>query len=528
MQPRLIAVYVLFAISGFCGLIYESIWAQYLKLFLGHAALAQSVVLVVFIGGMALGAWLCGRYAERIRHPLIAYAGAEFIVGLFAIKFHALFVLATGWGYDWLLPATCNETGFCASSWLLAAVLVLPQSILLGTTFPLMTAGVLRAFPEQPGRKIAFLYFLNSLGAAVGVLVSIFVLVPALGLPGTSLSAGLVNISLAIVVYFLYQKTMRTHSTPRTVETIPDDQPALHTWLLAVAALTGLSSFMYEIVWIRMISMVLGASIHAFELMLASFILGLALGGLWIRRRIDALASPIATLATVQISMGVLALVTLPLFNRSFDMMAWLIGALRREASSYILYNLASSTISLLIMLPATIAAGMTLPLITFALLRTRVGERSIGHTYAANTMGSIIGVLLAVHLGLPMIGAKGTLVAAAGIDILLGVALIAYPLRRAPRSWWRPALAAVGICTLVAIPLATQLDPLKLASSVFRTGNAKLPEGVHISYYRDGKTATVIVAESPQGMMVISTNGKADAGVSYPRHYRPLAMSTR
>src|ERR1700741_110031 len=99
------ALYVLFTASGFAGLIYESIWTQYLKLFLGHAAYAQSLVLAVFMGGMAAGAAWCARFSPRIASPLRAYALAEAGVGLLALAFHPLFVLLTGWSHDSLLPA---------------------------------------------------------------------------------------------------------------------------------------------------------------------------------------------------------------------------------------------------------------------------------------------------------------------------------------------------------------------------------------------------------------------------------------
>ena len=105
-------LYALFAVSGFCGLIYESIWAKYVKLFLGHAAYAQTVVLVVFIGGMAIGAALCGRFAQRIRHPLIAYAVAEF--GASASRRSdstRTCVAATDWAYSVLLPSACDASG---------------------------------------------------------------------------------------------------------------------------------------------------------------------------------------------------------------------------------------------------------------------------------------------------------------------------------------------------------------------------------------------------------------------------------
>src|SRR5437773_6427324 len=99
------ALYVLFTASGFAGLIYESIWTQYLKLFLGHAAYAQSLVLAVFMGGMAAGAALCARRSARIANPLLVYALAEGLIGLLALVFHPLFVALTGWSHDSLLPA---------------------------------------------------------------------------------------------------------------------------------------------------------------------------------------------------------------------------------------------------------------------------------------------------------------------------------------------------------------------------------------------------------------------------------------
>src|SRR2546421_12271089 len=97
--------YLLFTVSGFAGLIYESIWTHYLKLFLGHAAYAQSLVLAVFMGGLAAGAALCARISDRLRSPLLAYAAIEALVGAFALIFHEVFVLLTDWSYATLLPA---------------------------------------------------------------------------------------------------------------------------------------------------------------------------------------------------------------------------------------------------------------------------------------------------------------------------------------------------------------------------------------------------------------------------------------
>src|ERR1700741_4511485 len=97
------ALYVVFIVSGFAGLIYESIWTHYLKLYLGHAAYAQSLVLVVFMGGMAAGAWLCARLSERLERPLRAYAAIEAAIGLLAFAFHGIFGGVPGWWVGTLL-----------------------------------------------------------------------------------------------------------------------------------------------------------------------------------------------------------------------------------------------------------------------------------------------------------------------------------------------------------------------------------------------------------------------------------------
>jgi len=200
-------------------------------------------------------------------------------------------------------------------------------------------------------------------------------------------------------------------------------------WMLAVAGITGAASFIYEIAWIRMLSLVLGSSTHAFELMLSAFILGLALGGLWIKRRIELIEDPMRSLGYIQVVMGLLALGTLPLYSMSFDLMHAALTALSRTESAYQGFNLISHFICLLVMLPATFCAGMTLPLITFILIKRGHGEKSIGAVYSANTIGGIAGVLLAVNVLMPLVGTKGLLGVGALLDLALGIVLLQHAL---------------------------------------------------------------------------------------------------
>ncbi len=505
-------LYLLFTVSGFTGLIYESLWTHYLKLFLGHAAYAQALVLAIFMGGLAIGSWVCSRYSGGWKNLLLGYAVTEGAVGLFAIAFHGMFTHAVGFSYATVLPGLGAPLAANVFKWALSALLILPQTVLLGMTFPLMVSAFLRAFPQTPGRSIALLYFTNSIGAAVGVLVSGFVLVAWLGLPGTMRLAGSVNLLLAVVVWRLARPAAPVAPPALTVVAGP---ARWYRRLLFVSAATGAASFVYEIAWIRMLSLVMGSSTHAFEVMLSAFIFGLAFGGLWVQRRIDALPDPRRTLAIVQVAMGLLALGTLPFYEQSFGVMRWLIASLPKTDGGYVLFNLSSNAIALAVMLPATFCAGMTLPLITTSMLKDGSGERSVGAVYAVNTVGAIAGVFFAIHVGMPLLGLKGLLIAGASLDLSIGV-LLAWSLwAAAPQRRRATALTALAVGGVLAAGLLVRIDPYLMASGVYRTGSLIDPGTHSLLFHRDGKTATISVDEHGRRQRSVRTNGKIDSTVN-------------
>ena len=501
----------IFALSGAAGLMYESVWSHYLKLILGHAAYAQTLVLAIFMGGMALGAWLTSRLASRLTRPLLAYALVEGIIGVIALVFHPAFEFSSALLLDQVLPAL--EPGWSATlaKLLFATGLILPQSLLLGATFPLLTGGIIRTRPQEAGAMVALLYFANSIGAVAGVLFAGFWLIPMIGLPGTSLTAGLINVVLALVVYALAKDT----ATPAPAASGPEtnSQGAL-AWVLWAAGITGAASFCYEIAWIRMLSMVLGSSTHSFELMLAAFILGIALGGLWIKRRIDRIENPKRFLGLVQLAMGVLAVLTLPFYNWTFDLMASAMAGIAKTETGYTYFALLSHGVALLVMLPATFCAGMTLPLLTLILMRGQQGEKGIGQVYAANTLGSILGVLAAVHLVLPTVGLKGLLLFGTALDGALGAYLIAAG--AAALAWrGRHAWSAAFLALWLACLATAELDPRRMGSGVYRYGKSTLDNSVDVLRWLDGKTASIGLVRNPDGLVVISTNGKPDAAIN-------------
>ena len=514
---------LIFVLSGFSGLIYQSIWTQYLGLFLGHSSYAQSLVLILFRGGMALGAWLVSRWSSSVRRPLLAYALIEVLIGLLGLFFDGIYQGITGWAYDQLLPML-PAGQLQGARWLLAAVMVLPQCILLGATFPLMSAGYIRLRAHAEGRVLAGLYFSNSLGAAIGALASTYLLLPAIGMPGTVFTAGLINILVAVMVYPLGKGEGEHEGAAATAAIAPEINPnstgTRPMLVLLVAGLTGAASFVYEITWIRMLSLALGTTIHSFELMLSAFILGIALGGLWLKNRADKLVSPLATAGWIQVWMGIAALGSMFVYANAFEWVGWMMKVVVHSAEGYGLFNVASAGVALLVMFPAAFFAGMTLPLLTLALLRQGHGEKAIGQAYAFNTVGAIVGVLAAVHVLMPLLGLKYALLSAAVVDIALGLVLLA---RYSPAlgNSRVPALvpaAAISAAAVVASSLLVTFDPAVLNSSVYRSGSSSLGNAARMVFYKDGKTATVAVFEhGPKGSEVsmIATNGKVDAGLA-------------
>lgn len=521
----------LFALSGLSGLIYQSVWSHYLGLTLGHAAYAQTLVLAIFMGGMAVGAWLASRKSSRWKNPIAAYAIIEGIIGILGICFHSIFVSYSGISQDSILPELSQSTAHLYQ-WLTAAMLIFPQCLLLGMTFPLLSAGFIRSNQQQDGQALGGLYFSNSLGAAIGALLATFLLLPEIGMPGAMSVAGVINIAVAIGAWLISRKQNNAEPAKKIVSSVLEPAKPVGEFSAAnfsilicfAAGITGASSFAYEIVWVRLLNQALGTTLHSFELMLAAFILGLAFGGLWISRNSDRIGDAIRYAGLAQVGMGIAALLSALAFANSFVWVGWLTNTLTHDSQGYNLYILGSAAIALLVMFPAAFFAGMTLPLFTMALLRTGHGESSIGRIYAANTAGAIIGVLLTVHVLVPAIGLNLTLVLAAAADLALGLFLLRFvwagPSGRLP--------AYCGIAGLAALVIAIQFgkpDPIAQVSGVFRTGKMLDRDAVNVAYLHDGKTSTVSVIHGVNtNVASIVTNGKPDASLTLSLEQEPLS----
>src|SRR5438477_273644 len=266
---RLRAIYGLFLVSGAAGLIYEVVWARLLKEVFGVTAYAVATVLAAYLGGLALGAWLLGSRVDRQTHPLRFYGFLELgiaataLLGALLLRFleplHDAAAIRLSPGSPMLLLIRV----------LLASLVVLPPTFLMGGTLPAVTRAVV-ADLRNVGRDLSLLYALNTGGAVAGTLVAGFVLIRALGVHPTLWLAAAANVLVGAAALALAARA--EPDVPASEERAPSGHGE-NAGLLVAVALSGVVTLALEVIWTRLLILIVGSSTHAFVTMLAAFLL---------------------------------------------------------------------------------------------------------------------------------------------------------------------------------------------------------------------------------------------------------------
>jgi len=245
---------------------YEVVWSRLLGLVFGNTVYAISIVLAAFMGGLALGSYLGGRWADRLRRPLFAYGLLE--VGIGAYGLLSPFLLeGVGTVYQivagaWVFP----HPGAYLIRFLLAILVLFFPTFLMGVTFPLLSR---RFVPrvDMVGHRVGWLYALNTWGAVVGAFSAGFLLFPTVGLVWTIRMAAIINFIIGLIAFLLERTTSpaefstRPVTTPESFQPLPKDVQLI----LVAFALSGFTSFLYEVAWTRALVLILGSSIYAFS-----------------------------------------------------------------------------------------------------------------------------------------------------------------------------------------------------------------------------------------------------------------------
>jgi spermidine synthase len=444
-HPRL--VLAIFILSGAAGLMYEVVWSRQLVLVFGNTTQAVSTILTGFFGGMAVGSFLGGRLADRVRSPLRLYGLIEIVLVVVVLLTPVTFRLLHE-VYRGVFPSIEGQPILLALIRFVLAVLALaPATVLMGATLPALTRSLTRG--THLSAAFSRLYAANTVGAIVGTLVAGLILIELLGLTGTLVVAALCSATAGLVAILLSRQSAVTQADTdvRTTSASPATTAigARPRLALILAFVSGLTSLGYQVLWTRLLSSGTGNSTYVFTLILAMFLMGITLGAMVFSSLRPRLRSVLGPIAVAQIAVATLAFAGLVL----------VIAHPERVDPSHPLDSAAAILAPiLLVVLPTTVVMGFTFPAASTLLGddTTQIAANA-GRLLAANTIGSITATFLIPFLVIPLIGSPSAVAILALINVGTAVALILSQRRQAPlRSIGRIATAGASAVVAAAI----------------------------------------------------------------------------
>jgi spermidine synthase len=495
-------LFLAFFLSGCSGLIYQTVWVRMLTRYLGATTHATATVLVVFMAGLALGAYLSGKVADRVKRPLIGYTLLELAIGVMGLLASVAVIEGVGGFYVQMYEWTNSKPLLLAGRvGFVLACLLLP-TVLMGATLPLMVAFITR-LGQHFQASLGWLYAINTYGAVVGVLVTGLFLLGELGERASLEVAAALNGAAALLALILAVRQPGPGAATGSVAAVADAEEAVEPYPAGVRRLayvtifvSGLTALAYEILWTRLLVLLLETSIYAFSIMLATFLLGIAWGSWDSTRRARLRRAPLAAFGMLEILIGfwaVIGLLLLPTFH------GWWLHA---EGRGYVLNGTAFAIgigACFVMVLPVAFFFGLQFPVaVRCCVADAGAPGRSTGRAYTVNTVGTIVGSLLAGFLLLPLLGTTTTMLVLAGLNVLLGVLLLGVAPQRERGRLPLPAAALVGGFTVLVtlVQMVHQGDPY-LAAMWARTRAEFPPDGQIYAAY-EAPAATTVAAGDP------------------------------
>src|SRR5208337_1666667 len=305
--------------------IFETIFTRLLTYTFGNTAYAVSTVLAAFLGGLALGAHFIGRWVDRRGASLLTYGTLELLAGAYCLFIPALFGLLTKAYVGLYYSLHLGMWALTGVRFGLAALVILLPTFLMGGTLPVLARCVANVVEEfQP--LVDRLYAWNTLGAAVGVLASTYLLMPSLGVRGTIHVACAVNLAIFLGTAAWSRQGSLTAANALPAPTPIKDGDPRRRVLLVAAFLTGLAALGYEVAWTHILGFLVGNTVYAFGVMLFTFLCGLGLGAHWVASHLTRPVFWPRALAASQFLLGLAVFATLPLWNRLPDLFAHGLG----------------------------------------------------------------------------------------------------------------------------------------------------------------------------------------------------------
>ena len=429
---------LLFFISGASALIYQVVWLRLLSLVFGVTVYAASTVLASFMAGLAIGSALAGRLADRVRRPLAWFGAAELLIAATALV-SPVALDAIGSLYVRFAADAGSTTTLTTVRLICSALVVLPPTVLMGSTLPLVLRS---AGAETAGiaSRISLLYGLNTCGAIAGALLAGFVLIGAVGLTRTFQLAAALNVIVGLSAIALSRRStlMDSAARPSTASSAPNPGPSI---VPLIFFLSGFTSLALEVVWFRTLVLYFPATTYAFTAMLATVLAGIALGSLAVTPLLRRRRPTLIGFGLLHAGVAIAAL-----------------AGCKRLAAVYAGGGTLADLVTgaTMTILPAALMMGAAFPIgCRLWLAGAEDSGRRVGLLYSVNVAGAILGSIVAGFALLPWLGSARSLRALAGLSVLSGlIALLAATGRRSRLVW------ASAVIVVFAIAARQMPDP--------------------------------------------------------------------
>ncbi|MCD4690593.1 fused MFS/spermidine synthase, partial [bacterium] len=464
-----------FFFSGFSGLVYEVVWARLLERVMGASVYSITTVLTVYMAGLGLGSFLAGRFIDRRRDPLRVYGVLEGAIGVSCVLVPVLLaLLAPVYRSAYQSLGGTFQTLTFVRFLISALVLIIPRT-LMGATLPVLSRYLATRF-DDIGHTVGRLYAMNTFGAVVGSFAAGFVLMPRMGIMGAIFFAAAINIVIAASVFRVGRggggepeavpdagsRREKSHSAKEPRAFAGDRLVAL---VLIAFAVSGFAAMVYQVAWMRALSLVIGSSVYAVSLTLTAYILGLGLGASIVSRLVDRWEHLVGRLGDLQLGIGAAALLVVPVPGKLPLVM---ISVVERFSGSFGALMAAEFAIVFLVVLIPTLFMGGVFPLVVKICTRRLEGiGRSVGNVYASNTIGAIAGSFVGGFVLVPWLGIQGAISVGVVLSLILGITLTLAD--RTLSAVRRFAPVGVGIVFLVVLlPLMPNWDPVIMSSGSY------------------------------------------------------------
>lgn len=528
-RPSLPLLGSLFLLTGSTALATQVVFSRLLTYVFGASHLATSTVLAAYMAGLSAGAFLSGRFARRLRRPVLVY-------GLIELSIACSFALV-----PWAFPAFRDLGIELGRSWahqplavtglrfVLSFAFVFVPTVLAGASLPTL----LTAFRTSDAveRCLPPLYALNTLGGALGTFASGYWGIFLLGLDGTLRACAAVNATVGITSLLISRWVEPTEIDPpgfphedagpatmtRSTTTLQDSWGLGPRTVCVMAFLQGALSFTLEVVWSHLIGTTIGVTTYAFVIMLTAVLLGIGVGSLLlpaVRRRLQVPSVTLFACSEMLMAAGLVA--SLFLWDRFPDVVAWTLDLWSQW--SFAAREVVRFLFALSLLFPATLAMGLALPSLTAAVRHTGPEDTEpagpwVGTVFGANTLGAIVGALTCGFVLLGRVGSSRILAGAALAAMLMAAGAMALARsadavvdRAALRLRW---LAPTALACALGIAAFPGWDPSRLTAGSHYYWQRWVPSGSQPLFAMEDAQSGFVTVERTRGFKAMKTNGK-------------------